>query len=362
MFYGIYVDFHNAVAALDELLLPHHLFISCLSKSEVFVFLCGCTNGQKWRFYVSFFIIYTTKGNPVLHPISRRFYGNLRFLLVLRPLLYLVLITFLLNMAGCTHVPVTGRSQLTLVPDYQLLAMSEREYKRFLSKHKLCTDPAKVAMVRRVGSRISEAVERFLAERGQIDRIKGYDWEFNLVCGKEINAFCMPGGKVVVYSGLLPVAKDENGLAVVLGHEIAHAVANHAAERLSQALLLQLGGDVLSMVTGSYNPATRRLLMQLYGLGANVGVLLPYSRTQEYEADHLGLIFMAMAGYDPRGALTFWKRMMAVSKNKPRPPQILSTHPADRARLQRIIQYMPEALQYYRRYLYEHGMLYQGAR
>ncbi len=258
---------------------------------------------------------------------------------------------------GCAHVPVTGRSQLTLVPDYQLLAMSEKEYRQFLAKHKLCQDPAKVEMVERVGERIARAVERFLYETGQIQRIRGYRWEFNLVCGKQINAFCMPGGKVVVYSGLLPIAKDENGLAVVLGHEIAHAVANHAAERLSQQILLQLGGDALAMLTGSYSPATRRLLMQLYGLGANVGVLLPYSRTQEYEADHLGLIFMAMAGYDPRGALTFWKRMMAASRDKPRPPELLSTHPADRARLERITQYLPEALSYYRRYLYEHGKL-----
>lgn len=164
----------------------------------------------------------------------------------------------------------------------------------------------------------------------------------------------------MVYSGLLPIAKDENGLAVVLGHEIAHAVANHAAERLSQQILLQLGGNALSLLTGSYSPATRHLLMQLYGLGANVGVLLPYSRKQEYEADHLGLIFMAIAGYDPRGALTFWKRMMAASKGKPRPPELLSTHPADRARLEKIIQYLPEALSYYRRYLYEHGRLRDG--
>ena len=259
-------------------------------------------------------------------------------------------------LSGCAQVPVTGRSQLNLVPDSQLLAMSEQEYRKFLRKHRLCQDPAKVAMVKRVGRRISQAVERFLYENGQINRIRGYKWEFNLVCGKEINAFCMPGGKVVVYSGLLPIARDENGLAVVLGHEIAHAVANHAAERLSQALLLQLGGDALSMLTGSYSPATRHLLMQLYGLGANVGVLLPYSRTQEYEADHLGLIFMAIAGYDPRGALDFWKRMMAAARNKPRPPELLSTHPSDRARLERIVQYLPEALSYYRRYLQEHGM------
>ncbi|NPA94584.1 MAG: M48 family metallopeptidase [Thermodesulfobacteria bacterium] len=274
-----------------------------------------------------------------------------------RFLMVLVLANFLCTLWGCAHVPVTGRTQLSLVPDSQLLAMSEKEYREFLKKHRLCSDRAQVEMVKRVGRRISQAVERFLAETGQSQRIAGYKWEFNLVCGKEINAFCMPGGKVVVYSGLLPVAKDENGLAVVLGHEIAHAVANHAAERLSQQLLLQLGGNALSMLTGSANPATRNLLMQLYGLGANVGVLLPYSRTQEYEADHLGLIFMAMAGYDPRGAITFWERMMKAGKGHPKPPEFLSTHPSDSARIQKIREYLPEALKYYRRYLQEHGKL-----
>ncbi len=287
--------------------------------------------------------------------ISHFYLSRVQFFMRFRSLFCLLLIISMSALWGCAKVPVTGRSQLTLVPGYQLLSMSEQEYRKFLRKHKLCQNHTKVEMVRRVGNRIARAVERFLKESGQIQRIQGYKWEFNLVCGKDINAFCMPGGKVVVFSGLLPVAKDENGLAVVLGHEIAHAVANHAAERLSQQILLQLGGDALSMLTGSYSPATRNLLMQLYGLGANVGILLPYSRTQEYEADHLGLIFMAMAGYDPRGALAFWKRMMAASKDKPRPPEFLSTHPADRARLEKIREYLPEALAYYRRYLYEHG-------
>ncbi len=272
-------------------------------------------------------------------------------------LLYLVLCSFLLS--SCATVPVTGRSQLEIVPESQLIAMSAQEYRQFLKKHKICTDPARVNMVRRVGNRIRAAVERFMAETGQSARLRGFQWEFNLVCGKEINAWCMPGGKVVVYSGLLPIARDDTGLAVVLGHEIAHAVANHAGERLSQQLLLQMGGEALGAFAGSYSPATRQLLYQMYGLGANVGLLLPYSRTQEYEADHLGLIFMAMAGYDPRAAIDFWQRMMQAARGKPRPPEFLSTHPSDQARLQRIRSLLPEAMSYYQRYLYEQSHPYQ---
>ncbi len=270
------------------------------------------------------------------------------------------LILIALMLSSCATVPVTGRKQLTLVPESQLLAMSAQEYRQFLKKHRLCTNPDQVNMVRRVGNRIRAAVERFMYETGQASRLRGYHWEFNLICDKQINAWCMPGGKVVVYSGLLPIAKNDTGLAVVLGHEIAHAVANHGAERLSQQLLLQMGGEALSAFTGSYNPATRRLLFELYGLGANVGFLLPYSRTQEYEADHLGLIFMAMAGYDPRAALDFWKRMMTAAKGRPRPPEFLSTHPSDKARLERLKALIPEAMRYYQRYLYEHSHQNQG--
>jgi len=272
-------------------------------------------------------------------------------------LLPMVFCAFMLS--ACATVPVTGRNQLDLVPESQLIAMSAQEYRQFLKKHRKCTDPAKVNMVRRVGNRIRMAVERFMAETGQQQRLRGFHWEFNLVCGKEINAWCMPGGKVVVYSGLLPVARDDTGLAVVLGHEIAHAVANHAGERLSQQLLLQMGGEALGAFAGSYGPGTRNILYQLYGLGANVGVLLPYSRTQEYEADHLGLIFMAMAGYDPRAALGFWQRMMQAARGKAKPPEFLSTHPSDQARLQRIRSLLPQAMSYYQRYLYEQSHPHQ---
>ncbi len=251
-------------------------------------------------------------------------------------------------MYGCASVPLTGRSQLMLMPESQLEAMADQEYRQFLAKHPLSHDQKAVEMVRRVGWRIARAVERYLAEHGQSDLVAGYHWEFNLVKGKEVNAWCMPGGKVVVYTGLLPVARDDTGLAVVLGHEIAHAVARHANERMSQQLALQLGGSVVSTALGASSPAANTVFRDLYGLGANLGVLLPYSRMQETEADHLGLIFMAMAGYDPRAAIPFWERMMS-HKNGASPPELLSTHPSDQTRIEQIKKFLPEAMRYYER-------------
>ncbi len=249
-------------------------------------------------------------------------------------------------LVSCAEVPVTGRNQLLLLPESEINAMSFQEYRKFLATHQLSNDRQAVEMVRRVGRRIAGAVERYMAAHGKSDLLEGYRWEFNLVEGKEMNAWCMPGGKVVVYTGLLPVVKNETGLAVVLGHEIAHAVARHGNERISQELALQLGGAALSTALAGSSPVLTRIMQDAYGLGANLGVLLPYSRVQETEADHLGLIFMAMAGYDPRAALGFWKRMMAAEKG-PRPPELLSTHPSGRKRLENIIRFLPEALKYY---------------
>ncbi len=261
--------------------------------------------------------------------------------------IFLTVVAVLMLLSACATVPVTGRSQLLLMPESQLDAMSFQEYRQFLATHPLSHDQRAVDMVRRVGWRIARAVEKYLAAHGQLDLIADYKWEFNLVEGKEVNAWCMPGGKVVVYTGLLPVARNETGLAVVMGHEIAHAVARHANERVSQQLALQLGGSALSTAFGSSGTATNAVFRDLYGLGANLGVLLPYSRLQETEADHLGLIFMAMAGYDPREAIDFWKRMMNYKKGGS-PPELLSTHPSDRTRIEQIIKFMPEALKYYR--------------
>ncbi len=259
----------------------------------------------------------------------------------------LLFILLLLCAFSCQTVPITGREQLSFVPASQILPMSFNQYQDFLSKHKVVEQGEQADMVKRVGARIEHAVERYFSEHGLSSRLKGYQWEFHLVEDKQVNAWCMPGGKVVVYSGILPVTKDENGLAVVLGHEIAHAVANHGGERMSQALLVEMGGLTLDAALSQNSKKTNDLFLGAYGLGAQVGILLPYSRVQESEADHLGVIFMAMAGYDPHGAVTFWERMVA-SKQGASSPELLSDHPADARRIENIKGLLPEALQYYR--------------
>jgi predicted Zn-dependent protease len=256
-----------------------------------------------------------------------------------------VVLAVALVVVGCSTVPVTGRSQLNLIPDAEILAMSFQEYDSFVKQNKLSTDATKSAMVKRVGARIQKAVETYFAQHGLSGELKGYRWEFNLVEDPQVNAWCMPGGKVVVYTGILPLTQNEAGLAVVMGHEIAHAVAEHGNERMSQALLQQAGGVALSVAMKDEPAETRNMWLAAYGIGSQVGVLLPFSRTQESEADHLGLIFMAMAGYDPRVAPEFWKRMAAMGGEKP--PEFLSTHPADETRIRQINEWMGEALQYY---------------
>lgn len=249
--------------------------------------------------------------------------------------------------SSCSTVPLTGRKQLSLVPASEMLSMSTQEYNTFLQQNKLSTDQQASAMVRRVGSKIQGAVERYFSEKGLSDQLSGYKWEFNLVESKEVNAWCMPGGKVVVYTGILPLTKDENGLAVVLAHEISHAVARHGDERMSQQLLAQFGGTALSEALAQKPAETKQLWMAAFGAGAQLGILLPFSRTQESEADHLGLIFMAMAGYDPQTAIPFWERMAQQSAGKA-PPAFLSDHPSDQARIDAIKSEMPEAMQYYK--------------
>ncbi|MFC1781396.1 M48 family metallopeptidase [Planctomycetota bacterium] len=253
------------------------------------------------------------------------------------------LICFLI---GCTIIDISGRRQLNLVPDSMMNSMSFQSYDEFLSAHRLSTNTQQVQMVKRVGSRIQEAVERYCLENGIEDRLAGYDWEFNLVEDPNVNAWCMPGGKVVVYTGLLPVAQTEAGLAVVVGHEIAHAFAKHGAERMTQGLLVQMGGMALSKALEDRPQQTQNLFMQSYGVGSQVGLLLPYSRVHESEADHLGLIFMAMAGYDPQEAASFWQRM-AEGSGGTESLEILSTHPSDTTRIRKIKEVLPEAMRYY---------------
>lgn len=253
-------------------------------------------------------------------------------------------------LAGCTTVPITGRSQFNAVPDSIINSMALQEYNAFLKdpETKLSTDVQKNAMVQEVGTRIASAVEKYMTENYMQDRIADYKWEFNLVESKEKNAWAMPGGKVVVYTGILEVAQDEAGLAVVMGHEIAHAIARHGSERMTQGLAMTLGGVALDKALEDEPSATREIFLTSYGIGATVGIMLPYSRTHEKEADRLGLIFMAMAGYDPEEAVGFWQRM-AESKDGPNIPEFLSTHPASETRIQNIKNYMYEAKPYYQR-------------
>jgi predicted Zn-dependent protease len=253
-----------------------------------------------------------------------------------------------LLIAACAQVPLTNRTQLRLIPASSINALSADQYTEFLSSHKVITSSPEALMVKKVGARIQGAVERFYTEQNMADQLEGYQWEFNLVQDPQVNAWCMPGGKVVVYSGILPVTRDEIGLAVVMGHEIAHALANHGNERMSQGLLAEFGAVALDRALQSQPEETRGLFMAAYGLGAQVGLLLPYSRLHESEADHLGLIFMAMAGYDPAAAVDFWGRMAAL-KSGTAPPEFLSTHPSDATRIRRLQELLPEALGYYTR-------------
>lgn len=248
---------------------------------------------------------------------------------------------------SCATVPISGRQQLNLIPDSQMNAMSFSQYDEFLKTHQVVKGTKEAQMVKRVGQKIQKAVEKYFSQKGISNHLNGYAWEFSLVKDDQVNAWCMPGGKVVVYSGILPVTKDEKGLAVVMGHEIAHAIAEHGNERMSQGLMVQLGGLALNEAIKEKPQETQKLFMTAFGLGAQYGVLLPYSRTHESEADHMGLIFMAMAGYDPNTAVSFWQRMAAL-KGGQAPPEFLSTHPADETRIQDIKKHMPEALQYFK--------------
>jgi len=252
-----------------------------------------------------------------------------------------------LFLIGCTTVPITGRKQLSFIPQGELLTLSDQNYKQVLSQSKISSDANWSAKVTSVGQKIAVSAETFMRENGMEKELQNYQWEFRLIDDpKTVNAFCMPGGKIVVYTGILPVAKDEIGLATVMSHEVAHAIANHGGERISQQLLVQLGGMSLEQAMKSKPAATQKILMQAYGAGTQVGVLLPYSRSHESEADHIGLILMARAGYDPAKAVAFWERMNALGGMKS--PEFLSTHPATSRRIADINKEVPEAEKYYK--------------
>ena len=226
--------------------------------------------------------------------------------------------------------------------------MSATEYSQVIAKGPLSTDMAKTQMIKRVGERIKSGVEQYMAAKGASDQLAGFNWEFNLIQDdKTVNAWCMPGGKVAFYTAILPICQDENGIAVVMGHEVAHAIANHGRERMSQGMLEQFGLSTLSSAMGQNPTATSQIFMQAVGAGAQVG-MLKFSREHESEADHIGLIFMAMAGYDPQLAPKFWERMVSMSGGQ-KPPEFLSTHPSDETRIKDLNGWIPEAMQYYKK-------------
>ncbi len=260
---------------------------------------------------------------------------------------YLLFFSAVLFVVGCSTNAITGRKQLKLLPEADLQSMAKTEYQSFLTQNKIVnTTVSKDAeMVTRVGKRIAAAITNYYTQQGKGEILQGYQWEFNLVNSNEVNAWCMPGGKVVVYTGILPVTQNEAGLAVVMGHEIAHAIAQHGNERMSQQMLAQGIGTVGSVLT-SGNSTVSNIFNTVYAPGAQIGVLLPNSRKQELEADHYGLIFAAMAGYNPNEAAPFWERMSKVGGGE-KPPEFMSTHPSDETRIKKVQEYAKEAMKYY---------------
>ena len=252
---------------------------------------------------------------------------------------------------GCgttSTVPITGRKQTLMVSDGEVLSLATQQYKEFMSSAKKSTNAANTAMVQRVGQRLANAVTQYLNANGMSSEVQNFQWEFNLVADKQVNAWCMPGGKIVVYEGLLPVTQDEASLAVVLGHEIAHAVAKHSAEQMSNQIKQQYGAQIGTTILGALGMGqnTQSIVQAIAAQGFNFANL-KYSRNHENEADHMGLIITAMAGYDPQVALPFWQRMAASSTNQT--AEFLSDHPSDATRINNITKWMPEALKYYKK-------------
>ncbi len=249
------------------------------------------------------------------------------------PLVFAVL--FIVTIHACSTVPFSNRQQLNLLPSSTMLAMKENPP---------VNHTADAKMIKKVGKKISHAVQKYMRKNKMGDRIKDFKWEFNLINEKIANAWCMPGGKVVFYTGILPFTKNEEGIAVVMGHEIAHAIARHGNERMSQQLLITAGGVALDTYLQLKQSQQRNLFMTAYGLGSHVGISLPYSRAHETEADKLGLIFMALAGYNPDTAIAFWERMK--KSGGPTPPEFLSTHPAHQTRINNLRKFIPKAKKY----------------
>lgn len=250
---------------------------------------------------------------------------------------------------GCSTNKITGRSQLHLLPESELQSMGAQQYQQFLSENKVVSPSGDrdAEMVRRVGQRLASAVTQYFASKGLQDQLQGYKWEYNLVADNQANAWCMPGGKIVVYTGLLPYTRNEAALAIVLGHEITHAVFQHGNARMSQQMVAQGLGSALSVALSSRPQQTQNIFLQAFGVGSTLGIL-KFSRNDESEADHYGLIWAALAGYNPQEAIPFWQRMAEAQANSQKPPAFLSDHPSDDQRISDIQKWMPEALKYYK--------------
>lgn len=255
-----------------------------------------------------------------------------------------LLVSALLLLGSCGSVPVTGRKQMLLVSDSEVLASSLTQYSEYMKSAPLSTNAKGKAMVTRVGKNIAAATESYLRANGLTNEIKNFSWEFNLVKDKQVNAFCMPGGKIVVYEGLLKLCSSDDELAVVVGHEVAHAVAKHSNERISQQLLTQYGAQILGQALSEKSANIQKIGNTVYGLGAQYGVTLPFSRKHESEADYMGLIFMTIAGYNPSTAITFWQKMSANGGASV--PEFMSTHPSDATRINDIKKFLPELERY----------------
>lgn len=296
------------------------------------------------QYFLSFLLINLIK--PIINI-------NVHWYLIMKKIIALAFVAVSVVMA-CQKVPLTGRNQLMLVSSKELLPMSFQSYQEFLDTNKVVKSGASVNSVKTVGIRIQKAVEEYLRETNNSALIDGFKWEFNVVDNSAVNAFCMPGGKVVFYTGILPICQNDDGIAVVMGHEIAHAVASHGAERMSQQLLsngVLTAGQVGLGVAMSNKPSqTQQIYNSIFGLAApaaaQIGYLLPNSRNQESESDHLGMIFMAKAGYNPQEAVEFWTRMSKASGGGGT-PQLLSTHPSDGSRINNLKKFLPEAMKIY---------------
>ena len=258
-----------------------------------------------------------------------------------------IFVTMLILLVACAVNPLTGKKQLSLVDSGTVNQLAAEQYAEIKRTSKILSPAtnANAQMVTRVGSRIADGITRYYSSKGLSQYLADFKWEYMLIDEPTVNAWCMPGGKIAIYSGILPVTKNENALGVVMGHEVAHAIAQHGKERMSQGLIQQFGGMALSVALSNKPAATQQLFNQAYQVGTTTGLILPFGRNDELEADKLGLIYCAVAGYNPQESIAFWKRMSAIGGQKP--PEWLSTHPSDESRIAQLEQMMPEAMAIY---------------